>query len=156
MDLFQYRPHFTGKERDTESGNDYFGARYYASTMGRFLSPDPSGLLAQHPENPQSWNLYVYALNNPLSNLDPNGLDCVYANDAGNGVESIDHDSNSGECGSNGGTWAPGYVDENWAHFNNNTNMQCDGRLHQLPIRRTNGCEWQLLERLRWVWLRVG
>ena len=32
--------HFTGKERDTESGNDYFGARYYASSMGRFLSPD--------------------------------------------------------------------------------------------------------------------
>ena len=31
-------PRFTGKERDTESGNDYFGARYYASTMGRFLS----------------------------------------------------------------------------------------------------------------------
>jgi RHS repeat-associated protein len=33
--------HFTGKERDTESGNDYFGARYYASSMGRFMSPDP-------------------------------------------------------------------------------------------------------------------
>jgi RHS repeat-associated protein len=32
--------HFTGKERDTESGNDYFGARYYASSMGRFMSPD--------------------------------------------------------------------------------------------------------------------
>ena len=31
---------FTGKERDQESGNDYFGARYYASSMGRFLSPD--------------------------------------------------------------------------------------------------------------------
>jgi hypothetical protein len=91
--------------------------------MGRFSSPDPSGLLAQHPENPQSWNLYVYALNNPLINLDPNGLDCVYANDAGNGVESIDHNSNSGECGQNGGSWAPGYVDENWAHFNNTTNM---------------------------------
>ena len=30
----------TGKERDTESGNDYFGARYYASSMGRFMSPD--------------------------------------------------------------------------------------------------------------------
>jgi RHS repeat-associated protein len=35
--------HFTGKERDTESGNDYFGARYYGSSMGRFMSPDPSG-----------------------------------------------------------------------------------------------------------------
>ena len=32
--------HFTGKERDTESGNDYFGARYYASNMGRWMSPD--------------------------------------------------------------------------------------------------------------------
>ena len=32
--------HFTGKERDTESGLDYFGARYYTSSMGRFMSPD--------------------------------------------------------------------------------------------------------------------
>jgi RHS repeat-associated protein len=32
---------FTGKERDSESGNDYFGARYFGSNMGRFLSPDP-------------------------------------------------------------------------------------------------------------------
>src|ERR1700739_1579081 len=87
---------FTGKERDAESGNDSFGARYSGSSMGRFLAPDPSGLLAQKPQNPQSWNLYTYALNNPLINLDPTGLDCVYANDAGNGVESIDHDSNSG------------------------------------------------------------
>lgn len=87
------------------------------------MSPDPSGLLAQHPENPQSWNLYAYALNNPLSNLDPNGLDCVYANDFGNGVESIDHNSNSGECGSNGGSWVPGYANENWVTFNNNTGL---------------------------------
>ena len=115
--------HFTGKERDTESGNDYFGARYYGSNMGRFMSPDPSSLLAQRPENPQSWNLYTYALNNPLTNIDPNGLDCVYANDAGNGVESIDHHSNSGECGDNGGSWVPGYAAENWAHFNNNTGL---------------------------------
>ncbi len=46
--------HFTGKERDAESGLDYFGARYYGSGMGRFMSPDPSGLLAQHPEDPQT------------------------------------------------------------------------------------------------------
>lgn len=42
---------FTGKERDTESGNDYFGARYYASTMGRFLSPDWSDGSDPDPEN---------------------------------------------------------------------------------------------------------
>ena len=32
---------YTQHERDAESGIDYFGARYYASTMGRWLSPDP-------------------------------------------------------------------------------------------------------------------
>jgi len=34
------RSRYSGKERDAESGNDYFGARYYASSMGRFMSPD--------------------------------------------------------------------------------------------------------------------
>ena len=43
----------TGKERDTESGNDYFGARYYASSMGRFLSPDWSAKVEPGPELPQ-------------------------------------------------------------------------------------------------------
>jgi RHS repeat-associated protein len=113
----------TGKERDTESGLDYFGARYYGSNMGRFMSPDPSGLLAQNPADPQSWNLYAYARNNPLINIDPTGLDCVYANDAGNGVESIDHNSSSGECGGSGGSWVPGYADENWANYNGKTGM---------------------------------
>jgi RHS repeat-associated protein len=53
---------FTGKERDTESGNDYFGARYYASTMGRFMSPDWAAKAMPVPyaklSNPQSLNLY--------------------------------------------------------------------------------------------------
>lgn len=65
--------HFTGKERDTESGNDYFGARYYASSMGRMLSPDPSNMGA-NPANPQTWNMYSYSLNNPLVMTDPTGL----------------------------------------------------------------------------------
>jgi RHS repeat-associated protein len=64
--------HFTGKERDNESGNDYFGARYYASSMGRFMSPDPMG---GHLEDPQTLNRYVYVRNNPLSLTDPTGLD---------------------------------------------------------------------------------
>jgi len=109
---------FTGKERDSESGLDNFGARYNSSSFGRFMSPDPSGLLAQKPANPQSWNLYALVLNNPLIFVDPDGLDCIYANDSSDGVESIDHDSDSGECGQNGGTWLSGYVDEDWAHYN--------------------------------------
>jgi RHS repeat-associated protein len=68
---------FTGKERDAESGNDYFGARYYASSMGRFLSPDWSAKEDPVPyaqlADPQSLNLYSYVRNNPMDRVDPNG-----------------------------------------------------------------------------------
>jgi RHS repeat-associated protein len=82
------RSRYTGKERDAESGNDYFGARYYASSMGRFMTPDPSGLYYADPNNPQSFNLYAYAQNSPLIKIDPTGLDaCAYDN--GNGTATI-------------------------------------------------------------------
>ena len=67
------RQQFTLKERDVETGLDYFGARYYGSMQGRFVSPDPllsSGKL----EDPQTWNHYSYTLNNPLALIDPTGL----------------------------------------------------------------------------------
>jgi RHS repeat-associated protein len=71
---------FTGKERDSESGNDYFEARYYSSAMGRFLIPDWSVKIEPVPyaklDNPQSLNLYSYVLNSPLSNLDTDGHAC--------------------------------------------------------------------------------
>jgi hypothetical protein len=83
---------------------------YNSNNTGRFLSPDPGGLFYADPTNPQSFNLYSYAQNNPLTNTDPTGLDCVYFNNAGDGVESVDRSSNSGECGSNGGDWVNGTV----------------------------------------------
>ena len=62
---------FTGKERDSESGLDNFGARYDASSIGRFMTPDPiAGVLA----NPQSLNKYAYVLNRPLVLTDPTGM----------------------------------------------------------------------------------
>jgi RHS repeat-associated protein len=63
---------FTGKERDSESGLDNFGARYDASTMGRFMTPDPLG---GHLEDPQTLNKYAYVRNNPTTLTDPTGLD---------------------------------------------------------------------------------
>jgi|GEM_PF-3001872 RHS repeat-associated protein len=62
---------FTGRERDPETGLDYFIARYFASMLGRFLSLDSTANSSSH--NPQSWNLYAYTLNNPLKYADPTG-----------------------------------------------------------------------------------
>jgi RHS repeat-associated protein len=68
---------FTGKERDGESGNDYFGARYYASSIGRFMSPDWSAKAEPVPYaklgDPQTLNLYGYMQNNPLGGVDQDG-----------------------------------------------------------------------------------
>ncbi len=68
---------FTGKERDAESGLDYFGARYYGSALGRFTSADWSAKPTPVPfatlSDPQSLNLYSYVRNKPLSKADADG-----------------------------------------------------------------------------------
>jgi RHS repeat-associated protein len=76
---------FTGKERDSESGLDFFGARYYSANMGRWISPDWGAKEEPVPyaklDNPQTLNLYGYVQNNPLSRADPDGhqdpCDCI-------------------------------------------------------------------------------
>jgi len=60
------------KERDIETGLDYFLARYYSSTQGRFTSPDDF-LNDTYVHDPASWNLYTYVRNNPLKLVDPTG-----------------------------------------------------------------------------------
>ena len=64
---------FTGKERDAETGLDFFGARYMSSAQGLFTSPDPKQFSARTISNPQKWNKYAYTLNNPLASIDPDG-----------------------------------------------------------------------------------
>src|SRR5438067_6027092 len=104
------RQHFTQKERDNETGLDYFLARYYSSTQGRFTSPDeftggPDELYSfaddasDNPtfyadlRNPQSLNKYQYSYNNPLRYVDPNGHDpcpeCAAVATAGAAAELV-------------------------------------------------------------------
>lgn len=74
---------FTGKERDAETGADYFGARYYASLAGRWMSPDPRYFQTQMLLDPQQLNLYQYARNNPLLFVDPLGEALFVTGDKG-------------------------------------------------------------------------
>jgi RHS repeat-associated protein len=68
---------FGQKERDVESGLHYFEARYYAASLGRFVTVDPlsNTVPADWLSNPQKLNPYAYALNNPVNMVDPTGLD---------------------------------------------------------------------------------
>ena len=100
---------FTGKERDQETGLDYFGARYYGSTMGRFMSPDDGS--DQNPGNPQSWNLYSYGRNNPLIGRDDDGHTYNVCDASGKNCSNIDdktfeaeqkQDQKNGESFANG------------------------------------------------------
>ncbi|MBY0506726.1 MAG: RHS repeat-associated core domain-containing protein [Bryobacteraceae bacterium] len=71
------RPRFTGQLRDSETGLDYFGARYMAGSMGRFTSPDPSPL-GVSIQDPQSWNLYSNVRNRTTTFVDTAGLWATY------------------------------------------------------------------------------
>jgi RHS repeat-associated protein len=87
---------FTGKERDEESGLDYFGARYYGSGMGRFMSPDWAEKAEPIPysklDDPQSLNFYAYVHNNPVNSVDTDGHD-VNPNDLPGGANAGDQEA---------------------------------------------------------------
>jgi RHS repeat-associated protein len=72
---------FAGMERDSETGEYHTQYRQYASNLGRWLTPDPSGMAAVSLANPQTWNMYAYVTNNPITLTDALGLDgneCFY------------------------------------------------------------------------------
>jgi RHS repeat-associated protein len=76
-----WRQKFTGYEKDVETGLDYVKARYRSSNQGRFISADPwlpilggsDHLIAVYANQPQNWNRYTYATNQPLGFIDPDG-----------------------------------------------------------------------------------
>jgi len=110
-----YGTGFAGQSAYSSLGSDgnpsntiyFFPERWYRSSQGRWLSPDPAGLAAVNFGNPQTFNRYAYALNNPLALVDPTGLDTngcdvpVYDSEDGSGDGG--GDDGGGDCGGGGG-----------------------------------------------------
>jgi RHS repeat-associated protein len=89
---------FAGMEQIVAADEYETPNREYNTTQGRWITPDPAGLAAVDPSNPQTWNLYTYGVDNPLRYTDPTGMSHMDANSFWVG------DSN-GECEQqNGGT----------------------------------------------------
>jgi RHS repeat-associated protein len=95
-------PSFTGQNSDTEASLYDFTSREHSLSQGRWISPDPLGVGAVNPASPQTWNRYAYVANNPLSHVDPFGLQV--GNTSCNGA--------AGDCGggSPGGTGNGGWT----------------------------------------------
>ena len=128
---------FTGMDADT-IGNDYdFPAREYGALTGRWPSPDPLGVGAVDPTDPQSWNRYAYVRNSPLGLTDPNGMDyevCVggdygYASSDVPGDCEVYAGSNMTELNSElpCGLWTQG--NDNYGGINGTGGCGCEGAM---------------------------
>jgi RHS repeat-associated protein len=88
-----YSSSFTVSGNESQGGTlDDFTFRRYSPVQGRWISPDPAGLGAVDPSNPQSWNRYAYVANKPLTYVDPLGLFmlCCQTSDGGDGGDGGD------------------------------------------------------------------
>jgi RHS repeat-associated protein len=96
---------FTGKERDSETGLDYFGARHYSNGLGRFITPDWAAKATAVPyaefNDPQTLNLYGYVRNLPTTRFDADGHD---------GTAAAVWEFVTGEANVAGGFWTVGSV----------------------------------------------
>jgi len=108
------------------TGTYEFMFRKYDPAAGRWLSPDPMGWGSASLENPQSLNRYAYAMNSPLSNVDPNGLDCVTATESGGIIY------NQGDCPGN--------------DPNNEYYIDCDGCINTAWGAQLTGSQLGLLQ----------
>jgi RHS repeat-associated protein len=106
---------FTGQNQDIVPDLYDFLYREYHPTQGRWVSPDPAGLAAVDPTNPQTWNRYTYVANKPLSATDPLGLtDCPGLEpgcrvDYGPGNPGNGCGNGDASCGGPGGSGVGGF-----------------------------------------------
>lgn len=147
--LSQYR--YTGKQRDAESGLDFFEARYFGggNNLGRFMTPDPLPWLewqlgeeedrqkfAAWIANPQSLNRYAYASNNPTTLTDPSGLsDC-----GGNPNLPCNNPSAMQNCTLDGAPTDCGMVNDIYG-----SGAACIGSC-TLTVNGTNGLPYQIVQ----------
>jgi RHS repeat-associated protein len=100
---------FTGEVHDSESGLDSYKYRSYNPALGRWMSPDPSGLHFARLDNPQTFNLYSYVTNDPLKYVDVHGLKvCSDDDDDDDGCTNPDDDDDDGGGGTGGGSGSSG------------------------------------------------
>ena len=104
---------FTGKERDAETGLDFFGARYFSAAQGRFTTPDWSARPVPIPyadiSDPQTLNLYAYVRNNPLSRADADGHCADHYKD---GTCKVNVDPATGQAGAKAGKQLEGVLNK--------------------------------------------
>ena len=92
---FGYLPY-----RDVTTNIDLTMARLYASNFGRWFSPDPLGKGATKLDDPQTWKMYAYVRNNPLTLTDPSGLCADHYKD---GTCKVNVDPSTGKAGAKAG-----------------------------------------------------
>jgi RHS repeat-associated protein len=140
---------FNSSSQDTDSGEYSATYRELHPVQGRWIQPDPAGMAAVDPTNPQTWNRYAYVLNNPLSYVDPTGLECVW--DDGSFDSEFDSKTGSvGGCGSAGGTWVELGQNGNWSgqadQWNQNlvASIQA-GQVGQVDVLGQDGSTYQTM-----------
>ena len=101
--------HYAFLDTDKETATDHADFRQYSNAQGRWMAPDPYDG-SYDPNNPQSLNRYVYAMNSPASDLDPSGLwslqasaVCSFCSSIWNAIRNIFSSVGDEDGGSSGG-----------------------------------------------------
>jgi RHS repeat-associated protein len=121
---------FTGKERDTESNLDNFGARYNSSAIGRFMSPDTLKF-TRDLSDPQSWNKYAYSFNRPTVFVDDDGKWPTWFHHQVNQDEFAYLGAHAVEVINNASDWVDSFTNGNQAADRSYMHAMSNGTVHQ-------------------------